>query len=111
MVEPAKWPGIAEAIAQRIRDGVWPVGTRLPAGRELAKEVGVAEKTSRHAIRHLAELGYVRVIRNTGVDVIAVPPKPLPDLLPAPDPVRELTRRVDELARRLDEHERRRHDG
>ena len=45
-----KYAQIADAIRQRISRGIWPVGIRLPANEELAREFGVSRITIRQAV-------------------------------------------------------------
>lgn len=48
---------IHNQIRQRIEDGKWQVGDRLPSERELAQEFGVSRMTLRQAIQTLADEG------------------------------------------------------
>ncbi|MGJ9407016.1 PLP-dependent aminotransferase family protein [Nesterenkonia aurantiaca] len=64
------------ALADRIRllalDGRIPLGTRLPAERELASELGVSRTTVAAAYARLREAGYLHSTRGSG-SVVAIP--------------------------------------
>jgi len=48
---------IAEELAARVRNGVYAVGTFLPAERQLAEELGVSRPTLRKALTPMVESG------------------------------------------------------
>jgi GntR family transcriptional repressor for pyruvate dehydrogenase complex len=58
--------GCVEQLATAIRLGVYPVGSALPAERELADRMGVSRGTLREAIAALREAGMVRTTRGRG---------------------------------------------
>jgi GntR family transcriptional repressor for pyruvate dehydrogenase complex len=58
--------GCVEQLATAIRLGVYPVGSVLPAERELAERMGVSRATLREAIAALREAGMVRTTRGRG---------------------------------------------
>lgn len=60
---------IADQIAGRIRQGDFPVGTRLPAERDLAEQLQVSRASVREALIALEIEGYVDVRVGTGVFV------------------------------------------
>src|SRR6218665_2226433 len=60
---------IAERIAQKIRAGGFPVGSRLPAERELAELWQVSRSSVREALIALELSGYVEVRVGSGVYV------------------------------------------
>lgn len=64
------------ALADRVRllalDGRIPLGTRLPAERELASELGVSRTTVAAAYARLREAGYLRSTRGSG-SVVTIP--------------------------------------
>ena len=62
---------IAETVAERIRDGVWPVGSDLPPELALCDELGVSRHTMRHALMALCERGLIVRRRGAGTRVIA----------------------------------------
>jgi len=66
----ALWKAVNRLLAQRIRDGVYGLGERLPTEIELAKELRVSRNTVREALDHLAERGLVMRRRRSGTTVI-----------------------------------------
>lgn len=66
-------PSRAEAVAARIRDGIlrgdYRPGDRLPAERDLARELGVNRASVREALRKVEQLGLVAVRRGGGSSV------------------------------------------
>jgi DNA-binding LacI/PurR family transcriptional regulator len=64
---------VAADIRTTIARGEWPVGSRLPATRELARAYGVGLNTLRRALDDLASEGVVRSQQGSGVYVLAVP--------------------------------------
>ena len=96
-IEDPKWPGVAERIAQRIRDGEFPVGSRLPARAEHARAEGVTPTVLKKALDRLARIGVVEIIDSVGTLVRQMPAVPLPPDPPPVDQVAELERRVAEL--------------
>ncbi len=68
------------ALAARVREllgsGALPVGTRLPAERELAEALGVSRVTVASAYRTLREEGYARTRHGSGT-VIELPRSPV----------------------------------
>lgn len=55
-----------EQLATAIRLGVYPLGTALPAERELAERLGVSRATLREAMAALREAGLVETTRGRG---------------------------------------------
>ncbi|MFF8829355.1 GntR family transcriptional regulator [Streptomyces sp. NPDC015131] len=56
----ALWRQIATVIEQRIEDGTYPVGSRVPSVVELSTEFGVAAATAQKVMAHLKREGAVR---------------------------------------------------
>ncbi|SCD35118.1 DNA-binding transcriptional regulator, FadR family [Streptomyces sp. BpilaLS-43] len=65
----------AERLREKIADGSWPVGTKLPAETALAASLGVGRSTVREALRALAGAGLVQPRQGAGVFVIATQPE------------------------------------
>jgi GntR family transcriptional regulator len=57
---------IKRVIEQRIFDGSYPVGTKIPSEHELSKEFGVNRQTVRRALILLAQEGYLNRFRKRG---------------------------------------------
>jgi DNA-binding FadR family transcriptional regulator len=60
---------IADKIAEKIRDGEFPVGSRLPGERDLAEMLNVSRSSVREALIALELSGYVEVRLGSGVYV------------------------------------------
>ncbi|MFL6532108.1 MAG: FadR/GntR family transcriptional regulator, partial [Pseudomonas sp.] len=61
-----------EQLRQRISDGVWAVGQRLPTEPELVAELGISRNTVREAMRVLAFSGLIEIRQGDGSYVRAV---------------------------------------
>jgi DNA-binding FadR family transcriptional regulator len=72
---------IADQVTQLIADGDFPAGTRLPAERDLAEQLGVSRPTVREALIALEVEGRVRIRVGSGIYVAE--PAALASLLPA----------------------------
>jgi GntR family transcriptional regulator len=64
---------IRNLILDRLAEGKYPVGNKLPTSRELAAELGVNRNTVIKAYRSLADLGLVSVQQGKGTFVVAIP--------------------------------------
>jgi DNA-binding transcriptional regulator YhcF (GntR family) len=62
---------VREQVAVRIRDGVLPVGTRLPTVRALAAELDLAPNTVARAYRELEAAGLIATEGRRGTFVAA----------------------------------------
>ena len=60
----------AEKLRQAIRNGTFPVGSKLPRGTELAGKLGVSHITLRAAFKELASEGYISSIHGRGTFVV-----------------------------------------
>jgi DNA-binding FadR family transcriptional regulator len=60
---------VAEQITNLIKEGVFPVGTRLPGERELAERFGVSRVTIREAEIALQAIGRIEIKTGSGVYV------------------------------------------
>ncbi|WP_329580107.1 GntR family transcriptional regulator [Streptomyces sp. NBC_01361] len=54
------WRQIAAVIVERIEDGTYPAGTRVPSVVELSAEFEVAASTAQKVLAHLKSEGLVR---------------------------------------------------
>jgi GntR family histidine utilization transcriptional repressor len=54
------WRQIADVITQRIEDGTYPPGSRVPSTLEVAQEFEVVNATAAKALRALRDAGYTR---------------------------------------------------
>ena len=70
MADKRLYHSVADRITQRIHDGSYPPGSRLPGERELAAEFGVSRVTIREAEIALQALGQIRIKTGSGVYVL-----------------------------------------
>lgn len=70
----AQYVRLSGLIRNRIVDGYWKVGDRLPTVTELAGKLGIARVTVRHAYGILCKEGLISSRRGRGTHVEAVPP-------------------------------------
>src|SRR5438067_7978224 len=75
IVEPQRlYRQIAEQLRAAIASGDFPPGSRLPAERDLAKQLGVSRPSVREALIALEVEGWVEVRTGSGVYVLDRPP-------------------------------------
>lgn len=60
---------IINEIENRILQGIYPVGSKLPVENEMAKEFDVGRSTVREAMKHLSAEGYVSIEQGRGTFV------------------------------------------
>lgn len=60
---------LADRLRQRIADGDWGPGHRLPSEQDLAAEYGVSRPTVRSAVARLVDIGMLRVRHGAGTFV------------------------------------------
>lgn len=70
-----RYARIQKVLENRVRDGVYPVGSLMPTEIELASEFDTSRFTVREALRHLTENGYVERRQGVGTRVIAARPQ------------------------------------
>jgi GntR family transcriptional repressor for pyruvate dehydrogenase complex len=79
VIEPRRlYLEIASQIRSLIENGEFPLKSRLPAERELAKQFGVSRPSVREALIALEVEGYVDVRPGSGV-FVTIPNRPAPD--------------------------------
>ena len=61
---------VLTVLAQRVLDGTYAAGSRLPAERVLAAELGVTRTSLREALRQMESMGVVRIRQGAGVFVL-----------------------------------------
>lgn len=74
---------IRDQLVHLVRTGALPVGTRLPAIRQLAGDLGLAAGTVARVYRELEADGVLRTARRAGTVVAAMPAGPAADPLAA----------------------------
>jgi DNA-binding FadR family transcriptional regulator len=76
-IEPMRlYRQIADLLSERIDDGVFPVGSLLPAERDLAQQLGVSRTSVREALIALEVSGKVSVRVGHGVQILEAIPRP-----------------------------------
>jgi DNA-binding FadR family transcriptional regulator len=71
-IEPRRlYRKIADQLRMLIRDGEYPLGSRLPAERDLAQQLGVSRSSVREALIALEVEGLVEVRAGSGVHVVS----------------------------------------
>jgi GntR family transcriptional regulator/MocR family aminotransferase len=68
--------GLERALRDAVRDGRLAPGTRLPATRRLAADLGVSRGTAKAAYDQLVAEGYLTARQGSGTRVAALPPTP-----------------------------------
>jgi GntR family transcriptional repressor for pyruvate dehydrogenase complex len=72
---------VAVELAERVLDGTWPAGHRIPSESELIETLGVSRTVVRDAVRTLAARGLVEVRQGSGTVVRGEPEGPYADAL------------------------------
>jgi DNA-binding FadR family transcriptional regulator len=68
---------IADLLSERIDQGLFPIGTLLPAERELAQQLGVSRTSVREALIALEVGGKVSIRVGHGVQILEALPRPV----------------------------------
>lgn len=85
---------IADALAERIRAGVFPPGSYLPSERDLAAQMGVSRPSVREALIALEVMGMVIVRVGDGVQVCAPQPAQTVEAAGENSPLEQLQARI-----------------
>ena len=93
---------VADGLRRAIQTGELAAGTKLPSGRELAAEWGVALMTLQKAVDQLRAEGLVYSQQGRGVFVAASADRPpADDLASLRSTVEDLSRRLEAVERQL----------
>jgi DNA-binding transcriptional regulator YhcF (GntR family) len=84
----APWRQVRDQLVHLVRAGALPVGSRLPAIRQLAGDLGLAAGTVARVYRELETAGVLHTARRAGTVVAAVPAEPVAEQ--AADPLADL---------------------
>lgn len=68
---PSLTDSVVVQLQERISNGEWPLGSRIPSEAELTSALGVSRTPVREAIRALAQLGLLESRQGDGTYVIA----------------------------------------
>ncbi|MET8416636.1 winged helix-turn-helix domain-containing protein [Streptomyces sp. NPDC005134] len=66
----AMWPQIAAVIIQRIKDGKYPSGSKVPSVVQIADEFGVVNSTAQRAMEAVKAEGLTRAEKGMGTYVL-----------------------------------------
>lgn len=70
MIDPTspvpRWQQVAEIIRQRIADGTYPAGSRVPSVVQLQAEFGIAQATAQKTLSRLREDGVLYTVPGLG---------------------------------------------
>jgi DNA-binding GntR family transcriptional regulator len=69
----ARFQQVANVIRDKISDGSYPVGSRLPSIAALGAELGVSHMTVKQALATLVDEGVIASRRGVPAEVVAVP--------------------------------------
>lgn len=76
---PPRYRALAQALAQALQDGQYPVGSRLPSVRQLCADHGASLATVTHALHELEDAGLLQALPRRGFFVRqAAAPRALP---------------------------------
>ena len=88
---------IISYLCQNIRDGSWPLGSRLPSEHQLCQTLGVSRTSVRSALQQLGALGIVESVRGKGTYLRSLDLSALEAAVPMQSP--ERLRHLMEFAR------------
>lgn len=71
-----RYRDIASQLYAAIREGRYPVGSRLPTEQAISAQYGVSRHTARHAVQQLERLGLISRNRGGGTVVVKSDPQP-----------------------------------
>ncbi|MFB7372085.1 GntR family transcriptional regulator [Streptomyces sp. NPDC056222] len=72
----AMWPQIAAVIVERIRNGTYPPGGKVPSVVQLANEFGVVNSTAQRAMEAVRKEGLTRSEAGMGTYVLRPEERP-----------------------------------
>jgi DNA-binding FadR family transcriptional regulator len=77
---PTTFEETVERLGTAIRAGILPAGSRLPAERALADQLGISRSTLRHALTALVQSGHLTATRGRGGGTFVTERPPLVEL-------------------------------
>jgi GntR family transcriptional regulator, transcriptional repressor for pyruvate dehydrogenase complex len=81
---PTTFEETVERLGTAIRAGILPPGSRLPAERMLADQLGISRSTLRQALTALVESGHLVALRGRGGGTFVTERPPLAEVEPRP---------------------------
>ncbi|MER6191758.1 MULTISPECIES: winged helix-turn-helix domain-containing protein [Streptomyces] len=76
--EIPRWRQVYALLEERIDNGTYPPGTRLPSALDLQEETGVSPVTARRVLRELRTAGLAYMEPGIGTFVTRLPEAPTP---------------------------------
>ena len=70
-IREPRYRQIAYAIAEKIANGDYPIGSKLHARSTLSVQFGVSSETARKAISILSDLDIVQAVHGSGVKILS----------------------------------------
>lgn len=67
-----RWAQVAEILEERIKDGTYPPGTRVPSVVQLTNEFGIANATAHKVLKSLRQKGLTKTEPGMGSFVRSV---------------------------------------
>lgn len=95
------WQRVALDIADRIRNGETPIGSKIASYQQLADRNSASFGTVKRAIEHLRDTGILQGAQGSGVFVLRVPDKELDFTAPSPDELAGRVARVEDALGKL----------
>lgn len=71
-----RWKQVYALLEQRIYDGVYPPGERLPSALAIQDETGISPVTARRVLKELRDVGLAYMEPGIGTFVSRLPEKP-----------------------------------
>jgi GntR family transcriptional regulator len=94
------WQRVALDIANRIRSGETPVGSKIASYEQLAERHGASYGTIKRAIEYLRETGVLQGAQGSGVFVLKVPDDDIDFTAPSSDEVAGRVARIEDTLKR-----------
>jgi DNA-binding GntR family transcriptional regulator len=73
MPDVPRWRQVYAVLEERIADGTYPPGARLPSALDLAGEMGVSPVTARRVLKELRAAGLAYMEPGIGTSVTRLP--------------------------------------
>ncbi|WP_406730868.1 GntR family transcriptional regulator [Streptomyces sp. NBC_01794] len=74
--EIPRWRQVYALIEERIADGTYPPGGRLPSALDLEQETGISHVTAKRVLKELRDAGLAYMEPGIGTFVSRLPEKP-----------------------------------
>lgn len=74
--EVPRWRQVYAAMEERIADGTYPPGGRLPSGMAICDEFGISQVTAKRVLKELRKAGLAEMQPGIGTFVTELPEPP-----------------------------------